>query len=788
MSRGLILPMLCCLMLGTAVGVSAELVAHWPLDESLDGTTPDESGNGHDLQLGGGIDFVEGYYGQAASFDGQNASADSVHAEADIDLFDPGADSFTATVWVKQSSGDSSEAYEFIVSKGNATSGNLGWSIWTEGGNLLVRCNASNTSAQRASQQLRGWPAAEWGHVAMVIDRQAQQVRGYLNGSDEGWIAGGGGPPSDSLAGWGQIANDVPLAIGHRSDGQGTLLGVADDVRLYAGALTVAEIQAAMNRIGKGQAGDPVPEDEARDILRDSILSWTSGEFAVTHDVYLGTGFADVNEAGRANPMGVLVSEGQDANAYDAGRLEFGQTYYWRVDEVNGAPDDTIFKGQLWSFEVEPFAYPIENASVIASSSMDGASPENTVNGSGLDANDLHSVASSDMWLSSDSAAEPTFIEFAFGRAHKLHEMRVWNYNVMFEAILGYGFKDVTVEYSENGLDWMVLGDFEFAQATARSEYETNTTIDFAGLAVRAVRLTANSHWGTMSSQCGLSEVRFFSIPVQARQPQPAEGQADVDVNTLLSWRAGREAAVHEAYLGTDSEAVSTGAALVDTAGTNSFVPGDLELGVTYYWKIDEVNEAEAVRAWEGDLWSFVTQEYVTIEDFESYDDQDNRIYSTWIDGWINETGSTVGYLEAPFAERTIVNGGRQSVPLQYDNNAAPFYSEAERDLGGADWTAGGADTFRVYVQGSVDNVPGMLYVALEDSAGQVAVVTHPDEAVLTAEAWQEWTIAFDDFSGVDLGAVQMIYIGVGDRDNPTAGGTGLIYVDDIQFGKPIVE
>jgi hypothetical protein len=29
------------------------------------------------------------------------------------------------------------------------------------------------------------------------------------------------------------------------------------------------------------------------------------------------------------------------------------------------------------------------------------------------------------------------------------------------------------------------------------------------------------------------------------------------------------------------------------------------------------------------------------------------------------------------------------------------------------------------------------------------------------------------------------MYIGIGDRDNPTAGGTGLIFIDDIGFGKP---
>ena len=149
----------------------------------------------------------------------------------------------------------------------------------------------------------------------------------------------------------------------------------------------------------------------------------------------------------------------------------------------------------------------------------------------------------------------------------------------------------------------------------------------------------------------------------------------------------------------------------------------------------------------------------------------------------MNETGSTVGYLEAPFAETSIVHGGRQSMPLEYSNAAAPYYSEAERDLGGADWTAGGADTLRLYVQGRAANDPGTLYVALEDSAGHVAVVAYPDETVLTADTWQEWTIAFDDFSGVNPAAMRTIYIGVGNRDNPTAGGSGLIFIDDIGYG-----
>jgi len=530
------------------------------------------------------------------------------------------------------------------------------------------------------------------------------------------------------------------------------------------------------------------PEDGAIDVSRDGVLSWDPGSFAQTHDVYLGTSFDDVNDADRANPLDVLVSQGQTAATYDPGRLVLGQTYYWRVDEVNAPPDSTVFKGEVWSFEIEPAAYPIENVTVTASSSEEGSSPENTINGSGLDGNDLHSTDAKAMWLSSTAGPEPIFIEYDFGRPYKLHEMLVWNYNVEFEAFLGYGCQEVTVEYSENGVDWMVLGDFEFAQATSRADYAANTTIAFEGLAVQAVRLTVQSNWGTMSPQCGLSEVRFLHVPVAARDPQPDDGATDVAIDTPLSWRPGREAAVHEVFLGTDSEAVATGAALVDTVGTSSLAPGALDLGATYYWRVDEVNEAEAISVWPGDLWSFVTQAFVAIDDFESYNDDDNRIYDTWIDGWVNETGSTVGYLEEPFAETSIVHGGRQAMPLEYVNSSTPYYSEAQRDMGNADWTAGGADTLRLYVQGNAGNGAGSLYVALEDSAGNVAVVTHPDATVLTSEAWQEWAIPFGDFAGVNCAAIRTITIGVGDRDNPTSGGDGLIFIDDVGVGHPAGE
>jgi len=746
------------------------------------------------------------------------------------------------------------------------------------------------------------------------------------------------------------------------ADGRLTITASADD---GASNAKISFVEIVLARAPE-EASTPSPEAESVDVPRAVVLGWAPGDSVQAHDVYVGTVAADVENADRANPMDVLVSQGQSDASYDAGLLDYGQTYFWRVDEV--LADNTIVPGELWSFTTEPFAYAVEG--VIASSnaaSEEGSGPEKTVDGSGLNDSDQHSVESIDMWLG-NAGAEPIWLQYEFDRVYKLHEMLVWNYNVMFEPVLGFGLKDVTIEYSADGIEWTVLGDMELAQATAKADYAANTTVDFAGVAAKYVKITINSNRGGLP-QYGLSEVRFLYIPAHAREPQPTVGETEVAVGTMLTWRAGREAALHDVYLGTDPNAM----ALVDSVSEASYMADALEFGSTYYWKVDEVNEADAVMAWEGDVWSFATQEYAEVDGFESYDDEDNRIYDTWLDGWVNETGSTVGYFEAPFAEQTTVNSGAQSMPLAYDNSAAPFYSEAERDLGNANWTGNGADTLRVFVSGlapeffegadgsilmngigadiwgtadqfryvyknltgdgsmmarvddldaspstwakagimirqstesgavnafmamtggdgggatfqqrvdaGVDsvsqhtydgnpfsppywvrldrtgnsfsafispdgetwqqagdtvtvsmadpvlvglaltshnadqagsaafsnvsfsgNVTGnwqiaeigaaqvtgnsveAFYVAVEDTAGHVATVAHPDAVVRSG--WTEWLIPYSELSGVNLSGVSKVYVGVGDRDNPSAGGTGTILIDDLGFGR----
>ena len=82
-------------------------------------------------------------------------------------------------------------------------------------------------------------------------------------------------------------------------------------------------------------------------------------------------------------------------------------------------------------------------------------------------------------------------------------------------------------------------------------------------------------------------------------------------------------------------------------------------------------------------------------------------------------------------------------------------------------------------------NEPESVYVALEDTNGRMAVVTHPDPAFSARSRWTEWLIPYSELTGIDLNSVRTMVIGLGDRNNPTANGAGTIFIDDIAFGKP---
>jgi regulation of enolase protein 1 (concanavalin A-like superfamily) len=582
------------------------------------------------------------------------------------------------------------QGYQGIIAKGNAP---RSYSLYTTAAGVL-HFSVGPSGAYIGSTSSGTVAQNQWVHVCAMV-RNGGHVY-YINGEPAG--TGGAG---SVLPGTGDTS---PVVIGRTGEGANRSFGgLIDDARIYNRALTQQEVQKIMTGADliSGGATEPSPSDEQTDVPQDTVLSWTAGPYAVTHDVYLGGAFADVNEATRSS-QGIAVSVGQTAATYKpAAVLDFDKTYYWRVDEVNKPSDNKIFKGNVWSFTVEPYGYPVTPVAATASSFQTGMGPGKTIDGSGL-TGDLHGTEPTTMWLTAGAA--PNWIQYEFDQVYKLYQMKVWNSNQLIESFLGFGAKNVTIETSTDGTTWTPVADVpEFSRAPGAAGYAANTTVNFGGAEAKFVKLTINSNWGGVAPQTGLAEVQFTYVPVQAREPEPATDATDVSTEATLNWRPGREATSHDVFFGTDRTAVADETVAVQTVTAHSYVPASLDFGTTYYWKVNEIGAASAYR---GELWSFITQEYATIDDFESYTDQPGEeIFAAWIDGFTTGlSGSTVGYLTAAngtYGETTIVHSGNQSMPLQYDNTKAPFFSEAQRTFAAAqDWTGHGADSLVVYFRG----------------------------------------------------------------------------------------
>ncbi|MCH8118981.1 MAG: LamG domain-containing protein, partial [Planctomycetes bacterium] len=402
------------LVLALAGNASADLLVHWKLDDGSGTIAKDSSGNGNHGTFNGAPKWVAGKIGGALEFDGVDDFV--VYSFDQAQTFT----AFSVAFWVKASSlGQPNYASPFTGHYPNTA----GFQIDVNGGNPgEYRVNPGGL--------IFGTVTTDWIHLALTAEGTSAKL--YYNGE---WILDG--TLNDS------ILNQ--FAIGVNRNRNWWLAGSIDELRVYDHALTQEEIEQAMIGIPPGSASNPSPANETTDVPRDVTLSWTPGEFAAPtngHKVYLGQSFNDVNDA-----TGGIT---QDANSYaPPQRLDFGKTYYWRIDEVNAPPTSQIeFKGEVWSFTTEPIAYAIENITATASSThLADTGTENTINGLGLDVNDLHSIEPANMWLSGD---EPNgaWIEYEFDKVYKLHQMWVWNHNGTMESILGFGLKDVTIEYS----------------------------------------------------------------------------------------------------------------------------------------------------------------------------------------------------------------------------------------------------------------------------------------------------------------------------------------------------
>lgn len=877
---------------GTA---AAKLVAYYPLNEGSGTITADASGNRHTGTIVGTATWVDGPsgYGKALSYNGVNPAAGWVNCGT----WDPSAATGQLTVmfWVRWAGPISKDTWQGLVGKRaswDATGANQMWEFEVSASNDTLSFFRGDSYPNCGGCVL---PVAQWIHVAATFD--GTTLIFYVDGRETGRGAFSLGPGVDAA-----------ITIGcDNSGGWNAFNGALDEVRIYDTALPASEIKKMAAHLG---ATSPIPADGALNPATWVNLTWTSGSTAVYHEVYFGTSYDDVYNGADGTFRSRQVAAfayylaGMPDFAYPSG-LTLGQTYYWRVDEVDVSGKK--FKGPVWSFLVPPKeAY--EPAPADASQFVD---PNVDLNWSaGLNAV-VHHVYFGANFQDVNSGTEGTPVaettydpcQLAYDKTYywrvdefdgvETHRGQVWSFRTtpaglgaitqeIYENVAGDlaalkasvnfpdnptsearlaafdtpGWEDAKDNYGGRMHGWVhvpAAGAYTFWIAaddtaelwlspdgdpcnaeliagvpawTAAREWEKYPEQTSRGVWLEAARYYIMALWqdGVSGDHCEVAwqgagipnrEVIAGTYlepfrPVSASGPQPAHKATGVPLTSTLRWQAGARAAFHDIYFGQDEQAVAE--ATPATAGIyqgrqpltqTAFDPGTLVLGRTYYWRVDEINDGASGSPWKGGVWSFTATDFLVVDDFESYtNDSPNRVFQTWIDGWGfssddyypagnpgNGTGALVGYdpTSGDIMETAIVHGGRQAMPVDYNNAMTPFYSETFRTWDGPqNWTADGVTELTLHFRAGAsasDKTADRVYVVLEDAGGMSATVTHPDPVAVLTTAWVEWKIPLTQFAGVNLSEISRMYIGVGDRGNPHAGGSGRIYIDDIRLG-----
>jgi hypothetical protein len=592
-------------------------------------------------------------------------------------------------------------------------------------------------------------------------------------------------------------------------------------------------------------AYEPDPTDGSQTADPAATLSWEPGMNAKLHSVYFGDNADDV-----ANATGAVAQIGA---THDPGALEAGKTYYWRVDEFDGAVTHT---GDLWSFTTIP-DLPIGDPNLLALFTLDEGQGSTAVDSSGHASHgvlmgtagwtvpglvgdsalnfgqngyvairnlayegDAYTESTVCCWMRTENQGTQIIASFdpdhywrlsidSYGAGFGLIDYDVMTSSGLTElgslTRVDDGFwHHICCTYNKARLSIYIDGRLD-ASMTGGPTMGTGTTrYGFLG-----ADSAADTFDGTRDRRTALmgdiDDVRIYDRalaveeitqimrgdPLVAWNPSPANGSnPGTNDAATLSWSAGDNAAQHDVYFGTDVEAVKAADAS-DTTGVyrggqsgSTFTPAE---GVDwgggpYYWRIDEVASDGTIT--EGGTWVFTVADFLTVDDFELYNDLNpdetgsNRIFNTWIDGFGTTTnGALVGYDQAPFTERSIVHGGAQSMPYMYDTNMK--ISEATMTLVyPRDWTEQGVTKLSLWFYGQGANSPERMFVALNGNA----VVYHDDPAPTQTTVWTEWVIDLTSFAGVDLTNVDTITIGFGTKNAAAAGSAGTMYFDDIRL------
>ena len=578
-------------------------------------------------------------------------------------------------------------------------------------------------------------------------------------------------------------------------------------------------------------AWGPSPADGVHFVVPGRTLSWEKGLGTLFHVVYFGESFDEVNDA---TTGGWMVADA----VYDPGPMELQKTYYWRVDEFDGRATHEGDVWSFATIPPIEIADPNllgwwtlhegEGTTVVDWSGhghhgtlrgnpqwVDGAlafDGQNDYVSVPLDVSETAYAAALRFKTTNGNCGLMAVVDSDLGANNDRHiyltngnlKIRLWDTEEIETA--GRNLADgrwhhVVYTYGApvGGQKLYVDGVLGASGSKDASDFDWQQRINIGYSHDASRRFFEGVLENVRVYDKALSEEEVQQLmrgdPLLAWDPAP-QHEATVDIRdaTALGWSAGDTAASHDVYFGTDRSAVTT--ADRDAAeyqggqpGTSFALAGLVRIGGgDYYWRIDEVEANGTVHV--GNVWKFTVPPYLIVDDFESYTNEPGeRVFQIWIDGWGfspdavfpdghpgNGTGALIGYdpLMGNIMETTIVNSPGRSMPLQYDNTAAPGYSETERTFAPAqNWTVEGVTTVVVHFRGDAANT-GQLYVKINGTK----VPYNGDSADIASTEWIAWEIDLASV-GVNLTSITTLTIGI------EGGDTGIVYVDDIRLTRP---
>lgn len=275
-----------------------------------------------------------------------------------------------------------------------------------------------------------------------------------------------------------------------------------------------------------------------------------------------------------------------------------------------------------------------------------------------------------------------------------------------------------------------------------------------------------------------------------------------------LNWKTGEGVVGEKVYFGQSPESM-----VEVTAVGNLYDPGPLELGKTYYWRVDSQQPNGDMLPPEDGTWSFSVAEFATLDDMDIYtpwDIPDNNMFDVWLDGigncvdTGNGTGSTISIPVSTIDPAEVAgsmryeydNDGSVKTPCDWPNEEPKEkYSVANANVVdlpsgiGSDWSGVGGKALWLQFYGMANNDANEpMWIKLGDQSGGSGTVIYgqsiygdEDAGDLREESWHDWIIDLTAF-GVDLTQIKDISVGFGQAGATEPGGSGVVYFRSLRF------